>query len=175
MTKRWFKHYSEFPMAEWRWPSFSPREMASKREGKLAIDTDAMNKLQALRDFLGVPLLITSAYRSPAHNKAVGGAKRSKHLEAIAFDVRMDNHEPNAFEAAARKIGFTGFGFYPKSGFMHIDTGPSRSWGTRWPKTEVRLPIETKPVEDKWLTGFIAILLSLFNHDGKWPNQGDKK
>ena len=36
--------------------------------------------LQALRDRLGKPLIVRSAYRSPEHNRAVGGATRSKHL-----------------------------------------------------------------------------------------------
>jgi hypothetical protein len=38
-----------------------------------------------------------------------------------------------AFEAAARDVGFLGFGFYPRSGFMHIDFGPARQWGERFP------------------------------------------
>jgi hypothetical protein len=101
-----------------------------------------MDKLQALRDMLGKPLIITSAYRSPEHNRNVGGAKASKHMKAIAFDVRMDNHDPHAFEAAARSVGFTGFGYYLKSGFMHIDTGPARSWGTPWPETATDWPVE---------------------------------
>jgi hypothetical protein len=116
--------------------------MACKGTGKLIIDTEAMSKLQHLRSVLGKPMLITSAYRSPEHNKRVGGAKRSKHLEGIAFDVRMDNHDPHTFEAAARAAGFTGFGYYPKSGFMHIDTGPERSWGTPWPLSAIALPTE---------------------------------
>ena len=140
--KRNFTSYKSVPPSVWTWPSFSPREMACKGTGKLVIDDDAMNKLQALREMLGKPLIITSAYRSPEHNRAVGGAKASKHMEAIAFDVRMDNHDPHRFEAAARAVGFTGFGYYPKSGFMHIDTGPERSWGTPWPKTKTDWPVE---------------------------------
>lgn len=137
-----YSHYTKYPMHLWRWPSFSPREIASKGEGELMVNEAAMDKLQALRNRLGVPLLLTSAYRSQAHNRRVGGAKASKHLEGIAFDVRMENHDPHEFEAAARAVGFTGFGYYPKSGFMHVDTGPSRSWGTPWPKTRTRLPVE---------------------------------
>ncbi len=140
--KRNFTSYKSVPPSVWTWPSFSPREMACKGTGKLVIDDDAMNKLQALRDMLGKPLIITSAYRSPEHNRAVGGAKASKHMEAIAFDVRMDNHDPHVFEVAARAVGFTGFGYYPKSGFMHIDTGPARSWGTPWPETSTDWPVE---------------------------------
>jgi len=140
--KREFTSYKTVPTSIWDWSSFSPREMACKGTGKLIIDTEAMGKLQHLRSVLGKPMLITSAYRSPEHNKRVGGAKRSKHLEGIAFDVRMDNHDPHTFEAAARAAGFTGFGYYPKSGFMHIDTGPERSWGTPWPLSAIALPTE---------------------------------
>lgn len=128
-----FAHYSQFPKDKWRWKSFSPQEMASRREGELMITEAAMDKLQALRDLLGKPLIVNSAYRSAAHNKAVGGATGSYHMKAEAFDVRMDNHDPVEFEAAARKVGFTGFGYYPKNGFMHIDIGPARSWGTKFP------------------------------------------
>jgi zinc D-Ala-D-Ala carboxypeptidase len=125
-----YTHWSKVPKSAWRWKSFSPQEIACKGTGSLAINEDALDKLQALRDKLGRPLLLTSAYRSPEHNKRVGGAKNSQHMLGIAFDVRMENQDPQKFEAAARAVGFTGFGYYPKQGFMHIDTGAKRSWGT---------------------------------------------
>lgn len=146
---KFVSHYSQWPREKWPWKDFSPREMASKREGELMLDFDAMDKLQALRDYLGTPLLITSAYRSAAHNKAVGGAKGSYHLQGKAFDVRMENQNPEEFEVAARKVGFTGFGYYAKNGFMHIDTGPKRTWGKPWPKSETRLPVEPPRVPEK--------------------------
>mgnify|MGYP002714544339 FL=1 len=43
----------------------------------------------------------------------------------------MANHDPVAFEAAARAVGFLGFGFYPRSGFIHVDTGDVRQWNGR--------------------------------------------
>jgi hypothetical protein len=46
----------------------------------------------------------------------------------------MANHDPVAFEAAARSVGFRGFGLYPRSGFIHVDLGPVRVWGERFPK-----------------------------------------
>jgi hypothetical protein len=125
-----YTHFSNVPKAEWRWKSFSPREIACKGTGTLGVNEDALDKLQALRNSLKRPLLLTSAYRSPEHNRAVGGAKNSQHMQGIAFDVRMENQDPEQFEAAARAVGFTGFGYYPKQGFIHIDTGPKRSWGT---------------------------------------------
>jgi zinc D-Ala-D-Ala carboxypeptidase len=142
--KRRYSHFSQVDMKDWRWPSFSPREIACKGTGELIVDDDALGKLQSLREYLGKPLILTSAYRSASHNKRVGGAKASKHMEGIAFDVRMENHDPHVFEAAARAVGFTGFGYYRKSGFMHVDTGPARSWGTPWPQTETAWPEEVK-------------------------------
>lgn len=67
----------------------------------------------------------------------VGAVKGSKHLEGAAFDIAMANHDPHAFEAAAREAGFLGFGFYagPRHDLMHIDLGPAREWGRRWPVT----------------------------------------
>ena len=137
-----YDHFSDVPMAGWRWTSFSPREIACKGTGKVLVNEQALDKLQALRDRLRKPLILTSAYRSPEHNRKVGGAKNSRHMQGDAFDVRMDNHDPHEFEAAARAVGFTGFGYYPKQGFMHIDTGRSRTWGTPFPKTETNLPTE---------------------------------
>jgi zinc D-Ala-D-Ala carboxypeptidase len=141
--KTHYLHFSRVPPADWRWPSFSPREIASKDNGALIVDEAAMDKLQALRNGLDKPIILTSAYRTEAHNKRVGGAKNSLHMQGTAFDVRMENHDPHTFEAAARAVGFTGFGYYPKSGFMHIDTGDARSWGTPWPITATTWPIET--------------------------------
>ncbi|TYR33467.1 DUF882 domain-containing protein [Mesorhizobium microcysteis] len=85
---------------------------------------------------------------SPEHNRAVGGAKRSKHMEGAAFDIAMSNHDPVAFEAAARAVGFLGFGFYPRSGFMHIDLGPARQWGERFPPRETAFAAETPPARE---------------------------
>lgn len=135
-------HFSK--VEAWRWKSFSPRELACKGTGQVRLDPQSLDKLQALRDRLGKPLVIVSAYRSPEHNRRVGGAKNSYHMLGRAFDVSMANHDPHEFEAAARAVGFTGIGYYPKSGFMHVDTGPARSWGTPWPKTATAWPEEPK-------------------------------
>jgi zinc D-Ala-D-Ala carboxypeptidase len=140
-----YAHWSRVPKAAWRWPSFSPEEIACRGTGQLLVDTDAMTKLQALRDRLGKPLILRSAYRTPDHNAAVGGTDNSQHTLGRAFDVSMANHNPHAFEVAARVVGFTGFGFYPKQDFIHIDTGPVRQWGTPFPaETPVFTP-EVKP------------------------------
>jgi len=143
-----YAHYRDVPDSAWRWPSFSPAEIASRREGAIRINTEALDKLQSLRNRLGKPLIVRSAYRSPAHNRAVGGAPASKHMQGTAFDIAMSNHDPVAFEAAARAVGFLGFGYYPRSGFMHIDLGPARSWGEPFPVRAVPFVAETRPARE---------------------------
>jgi hypothetical protein len=87
-------------------------------------------------------MILNSAFRSPAHNKAVGGAKNSLHMQGIAFDVQMVNHDPARFIGSAREAGFAGIGTYPRQGFVHIDTGPARTWGDPFPKRATRFAPE---------------------------------
>jgi zinc D-Ala-D-Ala carboxypeptidase len=69
-------------------------------------------------------------------------------MDGAAFDIAMSNHDPVAFEAAARAVGLLGFGFYPRSGFMHIDLGPARSWGEKFPVRAVPFAPETPPARE---------------------------
>lgn len=110
MPTTFYDHWRDVPEGTWRWPSFSQAEIACRGTGKLLVNAPALDKLQALRNRLGKPLIVRSAYRSPEHNRAVGGATRSKHMNGAAFDIAMSNHDPVAFEAAAREVGFLGFG-----------------------------------------------------------------
>ena len=80
--------------------------------------------------------------------RAVGGAMRSKHMDGAAFDIAMSNHDPMAFEAAARAVGFLGFGFYPRSGFIHVDLGPARQWGERFPVRATAFAEDTPPARE---------------------------
>jgi zinc D-Ala-D-Ala carboxypeptidase len=145
---RTYRHFRDVPQHLWRWPNFSPAEIACRGTGQLKLHPEALDKLQALRDRLGKPLIVLSAYRSPEHNRKVGGAPRSKHMDGTAFDVAMTNHDPVAFEAAARAVGFLGFGFYPRSGFIHIDLGPARQWGERFPVRAVPFATEALPARE---------------------------
>ena len=82
-----FPNWRDVPDEVWRWRSFSPAEIACRGTGAIKINTEAMDMLQALRDRLGKPLIVRSAYRSPEHNRAVGGAPASKHMQGTAFDI----------------------------------------------------------------------------------------
>jgi len=69
-------------------------------------------------------------------------------MDGTAFDIAMANHDPAAFEAAARAAGFLGFGYYPRSGFMHIDLGPARIWGEPFQARAVPFAAETPPARE---------------------------
>ena len=103
-----YAHFRDVPESDWRWPSFSPAEIACRGTGAIKINTEAMDKLQSLRIRLGKPLIVRSGYRSPSHNRAVGGAPASKHMLGTAFDIAMSNHDPAAFAEAA-SLGFASF------------------------------------------------------------------
>lgn len=120
----WYSHYSQ--VSYWPWRNFAPKEIASKGDESLEVDEDALNKLQLLRDLMGCPLILNSAYRDRLHNARVGGAPRSMHKYGRAFDVRLGDFDKQDLLDYARAVGFTGIGFY--GSFLHIDTGKNRQW-----------------------------------------------
>ena len=147
------RHWTE--VQDWRWEHFSPSEMACRGTGELLVDEAALDRLAQLREMLGRPMIVNSAYRSEKHNRAVGGAKNSLHRKGVAFDISMANHDPAYFEDCARACGFTGFGFYPASNFMHIDTGRARTWGKRFAERENRFATERRPKEKLGKSGTV--------------------
>ena len=149
MTTTFHRHWRDVPKNAWRWPNFSPAEIACRGTGKLLINDQALDCLQELRVALGKPMIINSAYRSPEHNRAVGGAKASKHMDGTAFDVSMANHDPENFIAAARRAGFRGIGTYPRSNFVHIDLGPARTWGDLFPVRPTAFAPDKPPAREK--------------------------
>lgn len=96
--------------------------------------------LEPLRAEFG-PCTVLSGYRTRAHNTAVGGASNSYHLydrhdtDDAAVDIKFKRGTPNQWRLAAERIlaakrnGKGGIGYYPKSGFIHIDT---RDVTSRW-------------------------------------------
>ena len=138
MTTHYYADWRDVPEKLWRWPNFSPEEIACRGDGTIRINEPALDKLQALRDRISVPMIVHSAYRSPAYNRQIGEAKHSMHLQGAAFDISMANHDPESFEAAARTVGFPGFDFYPRQNFMHIDIGRTRQWGDPFPPRATR-------------------------------------
>ena len=78
--------------------------------------------LQSIRDYFNKPVNINSAYRTPAHNKKVGGVKYSQHTYGMAADIVVKGEKPEDVAAVARKFlgdNKGGVGIY--STFTHVD------------------------------------------------------
>ena len=76
--------------------------------------------------------IVLSAFRTPETNAMLarttfGVAENSQHLYGRALDVRFATNLSNAV-AVARAMRRGGVGWYPHSGFIHLDTGPVRNW-----------------------------------------------
>ena len=76
--------------------------------------------LEELRAFWGNPVLITSGFRCPSHNRRVNGAPRSLHLLGQAADVIVPFPEQGAVEVFARKNGFSEVIPYGRRNFLHL-------------------------------------------------------
>lgn len=89
--------------------------------------------LQILREHLKRPIKINSGYRSPAHNKKIGGASKSQHLFGKAADITVTGLTPLQIAVeiekliAAGKMRQGGLGRYPN--FIHYDI---RGTKARW-------------------------------------------
>ncbi|MET1412177.1 D-Ala-D-Ala carboxypeptidase family metallohydrolase [Roseibium sp. HPY-6] len=96
--------------------------------------------LDEIRDRLGTAVFISSAYRSPAYNEAIGGKTSSQHLKFSAFDWAAASGSVEHWRDVARSVRadnpawIAGIGFYPgvkpgSSKFIHVDTGfKARDW-----------------------------------------------
>lgn len=78
-------------------------------------------------------LEILSGYRSPKTNKmlrqASGGvAKNSLHMVGQAIDLRIPGYSTRKIRDTAIDLRAGGVGYYPKSDFVHVDTGKVRHW-----------------------------------------------
>jgi len=76
--------------------------------------------------------IVLSAFRSLETNEALarttfGVAENSQHICGRALDVRFPTRLSDAM-AAARAMKRGGVGWYPHSGFVHLDSGPVRNW-----------------------------------------------
>lgn len=76
---------------------------------------------------------IISGYRSPKTNAMLashsnGVAKHSMHMEAKAVDIRLYDVALADLRDTALGMKAGGVGYYPKSDFVHVDTGRIRRW-----------------------------------------------
>jgi len=86
---------------------------------------DLAAAFEAVRDAVGLPLVVLSGYRTSAHNRAIGGARASQHVEGRALDL-LPPRGWTVTQLAAVVAGVPavrGIGVYPT--FVHMDVRPS--------------------------------------------------
>lgn len=104
------------------------------------MDPQLMLLLSTIRDRLDVApqtkIELISGYRSPGTNAALrsaggahtGVATKSQHMLGKATDIHMPGIALEKLHLAALSMKGGGVGFYPRDGFVHVDTGRVRSW-----------------------------------------------
>jgi uncharacterized protein YcbK (DUF882 family) len=93
---------------------------------------DVMHDLRQKIEVRG-PFQIVSGYRSAAtnawmhrHSKEV--AEHSQHILGKAVDIGVQGVQLDHLHRAALSLRAGGVGYYPQSGFVHVDVGPVRQW-----------------------------------------------
>ena len=93
-------------------------------------------QLQKIREYVGKPIRINSAYRSEAHNKAIGGVKTSQHILGKAADITIDTFTPDEVVSIIENMltnemlgGFYIGGLGSYNSFTHVDIRDKKS---RW-------------------------------------------
>jgi len=100
------------------------------------IDPELLDLLHTLSGKLDTakPFQVISGYRSPAtnamlHARSKNVAVKSFHTKGKAIDISVPDRALDDLRRAARSLRAGGVGYYPRSGFVHVDTGPVRHWG----------------------------------------------
>jgi uncharacterized protein YcbK (DUF882 family) len=117
---------------------------------KIPIDIGVLDFIASVMDALGITrATVLSAYRTRETNAMLarttfGVAENSQHIYGRALDIRLPTRNAEAVQVA-RGLQRGGVGWYPHSGFFHIDTGPVRNW------TLDERGLDSLLVEHRWL------------------------
>ena len=76
---------------------------------------------------------IVSGFRSPEYNAKLvrsgrRAARHSLHMQGQAIDLRIAGVHPKVIRQAALELEYGGVGYYPRSKFVHLDSGPFSHW-----------------------------------------------
>ena len=94
--------------------------------------SDLVRMIRQVESRFGKKVVITSGYRSPPHNRRVGGAKASMHMACKAADFHIPGVSGVEVARYVRSLPTRGgVGTYCHTAAIHIDTGKQRDWN--WP------------------------------------------
>lgn len=102
---------------------------------KHTLDPRLFDSLCAIQDCCGrqASFEVISGYRSPQTNAYLcktsnGVARKSLHMQGKAIDIRVTELPTKMLRDLALQYHNGGVGYYPKSDFVHLDTGRKRRW-----------------------------------------------
>ena len=118
--------WRDIPESVWPWPNFTPYEMRSHDDGSVYVDWLFMEKLQNIRAACGFPLPVNSGYRTPAHNRSIGGTPDGPHTTGHAVDIKVHGVQAYELIELAVAAGITGVGVGQRAKdrnqrFLHLD------------------------------------------------------
>jgi len=86
-----------------------------------------LRMLDEARDRAGIPFVITSGYRTVAHNAQVGGVADSAHIRGLAADIAYSRPRTlGVILRAVYAVGFQRVGLGPDFVHVDIDSGKPR-------------------------------------------------
>lgn len=99
------------------------------------IDPGLLDILWTVQQEMGCkgPYKVVSAFRSPQTNRKLrriksGVAGHSLHMQGKAIDISLPGARLNQIRQCAISMQTGGVGYYPKSDFVHLDSGIYRTW-----------------------------------------------
>ena len=123
---------------------FSLREMTRTSTGIANVPSDdayanlgrlVSTLLDPLRNDLGQPVRVTSGYRSPEVNAAVGGSRTSRHMLGLAADIKVRGMESTTLAERIEQLRTQGVLDYDqviayaasRGGHVHVGLAPKGS------------------------------------------------
>jgi len=106
-----------------------------RENAAIRIDHELLDFLFTVQARLGAfgECEVLCGYRTPATNEMLrrrssGVAKRSYHLFGRAVDIHLPQARLRHVRETALDLERGGVGYYPRSHFVHLDTGDVRTW-----------------------------------------------
>ena len=102
---------------------FTNAELACSHCQESKMDSNFMEMIEDLREELGFPFIVTSAYRCPQHPVEARKKLSGAHSTGQAIDLAVKGEDAYRLLSGALRAGFTGIGVNQKgnSRFVHLD------------------------------------------------------
>jgi uncharacterized protein YcbK (DUF882 family) len=95
------------------------------------MDQSFLRMLDSAREAAGTPFRINSGFRTPKHNKKVGGSENSSHLRGFAADIHVTSNSTRyVILEALLNVGFNRIGV--AGTFIHVDADPIKTKNVIW-------------------------------------------